>query len=137
MAVGVARVAGEVLLVVAKRADGLLLLGCMTVLAAADLTVLVCCAWQGRDSSRGHVRSGDKVLRKDEGVRTDTQWLEVLAAVGHDIHSVPILGVGLPRNHALLLVLHAFLDCSRLAAWVLDDGLVDGCHLLLRRETSP
>ena len=36
----------------------------------------------------------------------------------------------------MLLVLSGLPDCARFAARVLDDGLVDGRHLLLWRQTS-
>ena len=136
MAIGVARVAGEVLLVVTEGTDRLLLLVGMIELTTVDLAVLAGGAWHGLGGSCGHGRRGDEMLRKDERVRTaDTKRLEVLATVGQNMRSVTTWVGRLPRAYALLLVLHAFLNCSRLSLPVFDDGLVDGCHLLLWGKT--
>lgn len=136
MAIGVARIAREVLLVVAKSTDRLLFLVDVVVLAA-DLAVLVGGAWHGRGSSCRHSRSRDELLRKDEGVRTaGAKRLNMLATLSEDLCSVTVLIGRLPRANALLLVLHAFLNCSRFPLGIFDDGLVDRCHLLLRRKTS-
>ena len=137
VAIGVAGVAREVRLVVAEGTDGLLLLVDMIELATVDLAVLVGGAWHGRGGSCGHGRRADKLLRKDERVRAaGTKRLEVLATVGQDVRSVTTWVGGLPSAYAVLLVLHAFLDCSRLSLSVFDDSLVDGRHLLLRWKTS-
>ena len=136
MAVGVGRIAREVLLVVAKCAHGLLFLVDVIVLTTVDLAVLVCGAWHGRSSSCRHSRRGDEMLGKHEGVRTNAKGLEVLATISQDMRSVTVLVGILTGADALLLVLHAFLDCSRFPLSVFDNGLVDWSHLLLRRETS-
>ena len=77
------------------------------------------------------------MLREDERVRTDTERLEMLATIRHYIHPVSIMDVSLPRNHALLLVLHAFLDCPCLASRVFDNCLVYRCHFLLLGWQTP
>ena len=125
-----------VLLVVPKCAHRRLLLADRIVLTAVDLAVLVGGAWHGGSRARCHVWSGDELLGKNEGVRADTKRLEVLAGISHYMSSMARLMAGLPRNNALLLVLHAFLDCSRLSLPIFDDCLVDGCHFWLRRQTS-
>ena len=135
VAIGVARVAREVLLVVTEGTDRLLLLADMIELAAVDLAVLDGGAWHGRGGSCGHGRRADEMLRKNEGVRTGTKRLDVLAAISQHGRSVTGWVGRLSRAYALLLVLHAFLDCSSLSLPVFDDGLVDGCHLLLWRKT--
>ena len=136
VAIGIARIAREVLLIVAKGTHGLLLLVDVIVLAAVDLAVLVGGAWHRRGSSRRHSRRGNELLGEDERVRADAKRLKVLATISQDMRSVTVLIGSLPRADAWLLVLHAFLNCSCFPLLVLDDGLVDRYHLLLRWKTS-